>query len=618
MMTNYVCKTCGGRLISKDDATWECEYCKNVYADENVKRDTDTIRKLLDAQKIEQVNNLRRNLYDAVNAKYIDSEEIVRICSAIKALLPDDLMADFYHTANAKSEKETAEYINSLDVTECGEYAEEIIKFLLRSFSSEYHLPLAGLIERRFRGEDHERLEYYNTLLSEEAEKDNMGVYEPSVSRDVFVAYSGKDMESVYPLVSYLEASGLTCFVAARNLRHGKGAVQNYNSAIKTAISNCRSVVLVSTQNSRSFSCDALRIELPHIKQEDINNAPYEFRQNYLTMPLKYKKPRVEYRIGESKASNAADATVKEFFEGCEYAYTAEEVAMRIIKLLSESPAEDTPISTPPAAPRAEETPKKEKAKPQKAPKPKKKKKGAVKMLLVILAVLIAVGAGVGGYASHLTSIEGMFEYDVSGSSAEITGINVLAQQTCTILRIPDKLDGYTVKYINKLAFGANEKIFRVEMTDNIVEIRENAFSACKELYTVILSENLINIHESAFSYCTELTEIELPESVKYIGERAFVGCSSLRKMKIPSKVTHIFEGTFSECSYLREVTLPAGLEEIRENAFSDCPSLDTIIFEGSEAEWESIPKGENWNGGRDIHIEFKGEGGIYSDTPAE
>ena len=337
------CKTCGAPLLRRDAYTWECNYCRNTYSDKSVMEESEALlRALLSESKIEQVANLRRNLYDALNAEYTDSEEICRICSAIKAFLPDDFMADFYYVANRENEKRIAEYVNLIDTDKHAEYIDGIIGFLLRSFCSEYHLPLAGLIERTYRGRDLPKLNELNTLLSKEAEKENCGIYETGLTRDVFVAYSGKDMEHVYPLVSALEASGLSCFVAARNLRHGRGAVQNYNSAIREAISSCRSIVFVSTKNSRSFSCDALKLELPFVKQSDISNAPYEYKQDYLSMLQRYKKARVELRISESDTPNAADLAVKEFFDGCEYAYSADEVASRIIDQLSRASAVDT------------------------------------------------------------------------------------------------------------------------------------------------------------------------------------------------------------------------------------------------------------------------------------
>ena len=67
-MINHTCKTCGGSLIS-ENGIWVCKYCKNVYDNEIVDREAEKLRSLLDEQKREQVANLRRGLYDAINAK---------------------------------------------------------------------------------------------------------------------------------------------------------------------------------------------------------------------------------------------------------------------------------------------------------------------------------------------------------------------------------------------------------------------------------------------------------------------------------------------------------------------------------------------------------------------
>jgi len=112
-MTQHLCLTCGGALTNENGA-WSCKYCGNVYEDDSVKKEEELLRSLLDEYKTEQVANLRRSLYDAINAKYIDSEEICNICVRIKELIPDDFMAsslrvwlnqDFFDKAFNEKEK---------------------------------------------------------------------------------------------------------------------------------------------------------------------------------------------------------------------------------------------------------------------------------------------------------------------------------------------------------------------------------------------------------------------------------------------------------------------------------------------------------------------------------
>ena len=328
-MTHHICKTCGGSLINENGA-WVCKYCGNVYEDDSVKKEEEMLRSLLDEYKTEQVANLRRTLYDAINAKYIDSEEICRLCVEIKKLLPDDFMATFYYTANHGTPKEVCSAIRGTDADEHSVYVEGIVRHVARSLRSEYTLPLQNLVERCFKNTDISKYEELSTIISEEADKVNAGIYETSVPRDVFVAYSSKDMQKVEELVEELEENGLDCFVAIRNLRHGRGAVQNYEKALHEAMDNCRCVVFLSSVNSRTMECDALKVELKYIKTQDILNAPAEYRNNYAAMPSQYKKHRIEYRIDNERSQPIAQRILTEFFSGLEYAYSPGEIVTRI------------------------------------------------------------------------------------------------------------------------------------------------------------------------------------------------------------------------------------------------------------------------------------------------
>ncbi|MBE6669346.1 MAG: TIR domain-containing protein [Ruminococcaceae bacterium] len=340
------CKTCGAPLFQRDAYTWECNYCRNTYSDKSVRDESEALlRALLSESKIEQVANLRRNLYDAVSEKYTDSLKICRICERIKEYLPDDVMASFYYTANCSSPQEICDAISSIDAQSDLSLVEGIVSHVIKSMRSEYALPLQNLVERAYKGTDMSRFEEFSTLISNEMEKVNSGMYETAVPRDVFVAYSSADMREVEKLVYFLESNGLDCFVAARNLRHGRGARQNYEAAICEAIDNCRCVVFVSSANSRSMGCDALKVELKHIKTCDLLNAPAEHRRNYLTLPSRYKMNRVEYRIDNKVSQAYAEKVVSEFFSGLEYAYSPEEIVDRIYNFedeIEEEPKKDT------------------------------------------------------------------------------------------------------------------------------------------------------------------------------------------------------------------------------------------------------------------------------------
>ena len=267
------CKNCGGDLNQIGDGQFKCAYCGSVFAVETVEKHMEELHRLFGDSKLEAISNARKNLYDAVNAEYISSQLVHECCMTIKQLIPDDFQANFYETAIGSNGRRIAKAIRRIDVKENSDCVETMIKFLLASLQSEYILETGDLIDRAYKGTDLVKYEKYSTELSLEAEKLDDCVYMTSYPRDVFVAYSSKDMNKVFELVECLEEQGFSCFVAARNLRHGKGAVENYDKALREAMDNCRSFVFVSSMNSRRPGCDALRKEIPYIKSLDIEKG---------------------------------------------------------------------------------------------------------------------------------------------------------------------------------------------------------------------------------------------------------------------------------------------------------------------------------------------------------
>lgn len=333
-MQGLECKMCGGKLAHIDDV-WVCDYCGATFEPERVDNAGEELRRVLDDIAEEKVANLRRRLWDKMNEKYTDSVEIVRVAKEIRATLPDDFFASFCEVTNSGNAAEVNAFIDNIDEREQREFLEVIIKFMLKSLKAEYLLSLNNLIERAYKGIDLNKYEIVTNALAEEAKKVDSGVYELNMPRDCFLAYSSKDMNVVSELVAALEDQGISCFVAMRNLQHGRGAVQNYQHALETAMDNCKVVVFVSGKNSRNLSCDAIRHELPYIKRRDCERVPAQYgNMPYDKIPSMYKKPRVEYRISVGEGNTAADKIVKDFFAGQEYCYSIDDVIQRVAEYL--------------------------------------------------------------------------------------------------------------------------------------------------------------------------------------------------------------------------------------------------------------------------------------------
>ena len=330
-----VCHRCGGEL-ELSNGKYRCCYCNATYEEERVNDIKEGLNAVLDDVKQEKISNLRRLLWEAVHEKYQSKEKIIKIAQDIRSFLPDDFIASFYEIVNTKSASEINDYLNNIDTNRYYDLMDLVIEYLLKTVEYGNLLSLNVLIENTYKDNDLILYEKYASKLSEVSNKLEKGIYDLDLTRDVFVAYSSKDMKYVKEVVESLEAEGISCFVAMRNLRHGIGAVENYDKALEKAIDNSKIFLLVSTPNSRNRGCDAFIKEMPYVKKKDIDNAPAQFKYDYSKMPYKYKKPRIQLLIGDKPGSTIADRIVSEFFNGIEWCYSTTQVAEVIYKILDE------------------------------------------------------------------------------------------------------------------------------------------------------------------------------------------------------------------------------------------------------------------------------------------
>ena len=334
------CPYCGAGEIQNNGEKYHCPYCNCDFTDDSADRAYKKIYAGLDSQMRgvvddamfrkheEDYYNLRSLLWEKVHANYIDSEAIVSVCRDIKKLAPQDFLACFFEVANAGTPDEVEQFLNKISPQENELFMDLVLDFMLKSLTSKYIMPTAYLIERAYKNSDLKKYEEYTTRLEQEAVKVEAGVYSTLAPRDVFIAYSSRDIDKVIELMNLLESNGLSCFVAMRNLQHGRDAVANYSAALRAAIDNSKYLVFVSSKHSRSFSCDALTEELKYIREKELSDAPAAYKRDYAKLPYQYKKLRVEYRLDNT--ASPTDRFVGEFFAGLDYCETPEKVLARL------------------------------------------------------------------------------------------------------------------------------------------------------------------------------------------------------------------------------------------------------------------------------------------------
>lgn len=113
-------------------------------------------------------------------------------------------------------------------------------------------------------------------------------------------------------------------------------------------------------------------------------------------------------------------------------------------------------------------------------------------------------------------------------------------------------LDEYTipetVDSICSMAFWGTEKLYTLNMGDNVTKLAESAFYEVPNLRKVTLSQNIKVIPRDCFAMDDRLETAELPKGLTNIGEEAFMACHALTSVVIPKGVTEISEAAFSCC----------------------------------------------------------------------
>ena len=128
----------------------------------------------------------------------------------------------------------------------------------------------------------------------------------------------------------------------------------------------------------------------------------------------------------------------------------------------------------------------------------------------------------------------------------------------------------------------------------------------CEDEY-VVVPQGVTVIGDGAFANEKNIKGVLLPKTVTKIEDNAFKSCDGLQVINIPNGVTEIGEKAFHSCKALIGVLIPHSVTIIGKQAFANCGYLEIIYYVGTEADWNAVEKGKNWNQGAGKHVvEFK------------
>ena len=235
--------------------------------------------------------------------------------------------------------------------------------------------------------------------------------------------------------------------------------------------------------------------------------------------------------------------------------------------------------------------------------------------LSVILSVLIVISAAlcvpVTASAATYDSDPNNFKYSYNYGStlANIYGYTGNSEY----VKIPSKINGYTITGINTQAFKNNKKLKGIIIPDTVTYVEDSLFSGCISLTDVDLGKGITVITNGMFYNCKNLESLTIPEQIerfydryRYTGnssDKPFEGCVNLKNIYFKAKdiswvgglslpsLTNIVIGStveslpdraFSGYKYLENVTFENGLLVLPNECFKNCTGLKSITLPDS------------------------------------
>ena len=179
-----------------------------------------------------------------------------------------------------------------------------------------------------------------------------------------------------------------------------------------------------------------------------------------------------------------------------------------------------------------------------------------------------------------------------NGKPVVATGVDAFAKHNkLRTVKIPS-----SVKRIARAAFRGCEALSQVTFEEGCEYIGDFAFADCEDLKTVKLPYSLKILDNGVFMNCSFLQKIEIPDDVREINANCFSNCTDLIEVNIPFSVKKLTVECFYGCTSLTEITIHSDITSIPDRFLMACTKLKDISYDGTEAEWSAMPKGEYWD----------------------
>ena len=216
-----------------------------------------------------------------------------------------------------------------------------------------------------------------------------------------------------------------------------------------------------------------------------------------------------------------------------------------------------------------------------------------------------------GGYELKDTdNLTGTSDSQVTPDTKNYTGFTAPTKQTVTILPDGSQIvrynytrNSYTVTFVTNGGIEMTSQTLKYEQALSSEATRDN-FTFGGWFKDETLGSAFVTMPAENITLYAYWTEENKPSDFNYSGSNeitidGYVGSDVT--VVIPEyiggkPVTSIGDYAFNYCTDLTSIEIPNSVTSIGSYAFSGCTGLTSINFGGTEAQWNAISKGTNWN----------------------
>lgn len=167
--------------------------------------------------------------------------------------------------------------------------------------------------------------------------------------------------------------------------------------------------------------------------------------------------------------------------------------------------------------------------------------------------------------------------------------INTSAFNNCNNL---EKVENSNVTTINGAAFQNCLGLRKINFPNVFTLNGTEHFRGCENLEEIALSSSLTAVPGSCFHSCYKLLSFDFSNIIT-IGTTAFANCYNLKEIILPNTLTTLSSQCFLNNVGLNKLELYNSITSLATNAFQGANTPSTIIFHGTQTEWETLVSGK-------------------------